>query len=102
MRARLRLYDTIAPIARLARAHAYDDPLFEQSLTRARATFVEQVRRQFAPEIAADPGEPDDLVALIDSLCSFESWDLQRSSLGRTNASIARTWMRALGELLNT
>ncbi len=97
--ARLRLYEAIAPIARLARARAYDQPAMAVPLARARSTFLEQIEVHFAPEVSAHPETPM-LVALIDALTSFESWDLQHTAHGRTAAEVRSGWRFGLGRLL--
>lgn len=99
--ARLRLYDAIAPIARLARARAYDQPGMAAPLARARATFVDQIRMHFSPEldgVATD--RADGVIALIDTVTSFESWDLQHSAHDRTGAQVRSSWCRGLTRLL--
>lgn len=99
--ARLRLFGTIAPIARLARARAYDHPHLAGVLARARATFIGQIREHFTPEIdLLGPAEADDIVELVDTMCSFESWDLQNSAHDRTEAQTARAWTWGITALL--
>jgi len=98
--ARLRLYEAIAPIARLARARAFDQPAMAVPLARARTTFVEQVRTHFAAELASSRDAPS-LVSLIDALTSFESWDLQHTAHGRTAAEVRSGWRYALSRLLD-
>jgi AcrR family transcriptional regulator len=94
--ARLRLYEAIAPIARLARARAYDQPAMAVPLARARTTLLDQIEVQFATEVAAHPM----LVALIDALTSFESWDLQHTAHGCTAAEVRSGWRYGLDRLL--
>lgn len=100
--ARVLLYDAIAPIGRLARARAYDQPTIAAPLARARGLLVDQIRAHFAPELhAGRVGDPDTLAALVDGLTSFESWDLQRQTHQRSNDDISRGWHIALRVLLD-
>lgn len=99
--ARLDLYAAIAPVARVARARALDVPRIAESLAAARALLAAQVRTHFGPEVTAlTPARGDDLVALLDALTSFESWDLLVTTHGRTRAQVRRAWLTALGALL--
>lgn len=99
--ARTRLYDAIAPIGRLARARAYDQPVIAEPLERARALFTDQTREQFATEISKLASEDaEQLVALIDSVTSFESWDLQTGHHKHSNQQVHAAWVFALTRLL--
>lgn len=101
-RARATLYDAIAPIARLARARAYDQPGLAAPLALARASFIDQIRVHFAPELAGlSAGEAASSVALVDSLTSFESWDLQHAAHRRTTPEVTESWRRGLDRLLD-
>lgn len=99
--ARARLYDAIAPIARLARARAYDQPSLAAPLALARASFIDQIRAHFAPELAGlSADDAAARVALVDSLTSFEAWDLQHTVHERTAAEVRTGWRDGLGRLL--
>ena len=90
--ARLTLYATIAPIARFARARASEQPQLAESLSLARAGFANQIRAHFQTELARlTPQRAGDLVSLIDTLTSFEAWDLQHSGHQRSNRLVRRT-----------
>lgn len=98
--ARLRLYEAIAPVARVARSRAVDAPRIAEGLTAARTQMARQARTHFAPEVTArTPARADDLVALIDSTTSFESWDLLTTTHARTAAQVRRAWTSALALL---
>lgn len=98
--ARLDLYEAIAPVARVARARALDAPAVARSLALARAQVAGQARTHLAPELAArTPARADDLVGLVDTLTSFEAWDLLASVHGRTRAQVRRAWTTALTAL---
>jgi AcrR family transcriptional regulator len=99
--ARVQLYDTVAPLSRLARARAFDLPEFAATVHQVRARLADQCRAHFAPELApSSPARRDDLVGVLASLTSFESWD-QLGDLGRTPRQIRRAWVRALGAVLS-
>ncbi len=90
---RMHLFKTIAPIGRLARARVYDHPQLEESLVRARALFAQQVRDHFARELdRLSKQDADDAAEVIDVVCSFEGWELQSHSHGRTDEQVRRTW----------
>ncbi len=98
--ARLDLYEAIAPVARVARARALDAPAIARSLAAARAQMAGQARTHLAPELATrTPARADDLVGLVDTLTSFEAWDLLVAVHGRTRAQIRRAWTTALDAL---
>lgn len=95
--ARLALYRSIAPIARLARMRAPEYPLIAESLTSTRATLLRQISRHFAPELAAlDRTEAGNVVALIDVLTSYESWDLMRVGSKLSERRIGAAWTTGL------
>lgn len=99
--ARIALYGSIAPVARLARARALVQPRIAQTLDGTRLSFSTQARAHFAIELGARPGtEVGDIVDLVDTLTSFESWDLLRSTKGRTDRQIRRSWVRGVAEIV--
>lgn len=99
--ARLALYRSIAPIARLARMRAPEYPLIAESLTGTRARLIRQVRRHFAPELAAlDRSDAGNLVALIDVLTSYESWDLMRTVSRLSERRIGASWTSGIRALV--
>lgn len=102
-RARVHLYEVICPIARLARARAFDHERMADALARARATFLTQVEEHFATELdRMDPARHDGVAASIDSLTSFESWDIQHRGHGRSLDQVRASWIDALTHLLAT
>ena len=99
--ARLRLYDAIAPIARLARAKAYDQPRVAAPLALARATFFDQIEAHFAQELATTTQDAaEERIALIDSLTSFESFDLQHTAHHRSRPKVRASWLYGVARLL--
>ena len=98
--ARLLLYDTTAPVARLARARAPENEVIRATLHEVRARLSDQVAAHLAPELAPlPPAGADDLVAVVAALTSFETWDLLIDA-GRTRRQIQRAWIAALRALL--
>jgi AcrR family transcriptional regulator len=101
--ARLELFETTAPIARVARRRAAEHERIAETLAGVRRNLAEQARRHFAVELAGRPAaERDDLVWLVDSLTSFEAWDLLHSAHGRSRHQIRRAWVRGVGRLVTS
>jgi TetR/AcrR family transcriptional regulator of autoinduction and epiphytic fitness len=99
--ARIALYRTVGSAARLARARALDHPVLAQHLARTRRLLARQLRLHFADELRVLPRPAaDDLVGLIDTLTSFESWDLLRATHDRSDRLIRRAWVDGLARLL--
>lgn len=101
--ARLDLYETIAPIARMARLRAADQPRIAASLAETRRRFTEQVRRHFEPDLrGCGRAEADDRIALVDACTAFEAWDLLRGTHERGRRLIRRAWLLGLRAVLAT
>ncbi|WP_436792585.1 TetR/AcrR family transcriptional regulator [Actinospongicola halichondriae] len=99
--ARLALYEAVAPVARLARARAYDQPLIAERLTEVRKSFVRQIRDHFAAELEAlSPARAEDTAHLVDASTSFETWDLLSTTHDRTGRQIRRAWIDGIAALL--
>ena len=99
--ARLELYEAIAPIARLARLRAPEQPPIADTLAEMRRRFLGQVREHFGPELGSlVASEAEDVAAVIDALTSFEAWDLLRIGHGRSRQRIGRIWRHALDAAL--
>jgi AcrR family transcriptional regulator len=100
--ARLALYDATAPIARLARARALDHDPLAGALASTRDRLTRQIASHFDPDLARlGRAERTDRVALIDTLTSFESWDLLATAHGRSPARIRRAWTTGLAAVLD-
>jgi AcrR family transcriptional regulator len=106
---RIELYGRIAPTARAALQVAPTAPLIAEMVRLRRTQLTEQVRQQFAPELAgladdkADDGADgaaDDLVAAIDVLCQFEALDSLLVDRDFSAIRTRRVLVRALGALL--
>lgn len=101
VRARVRLYDRIAPVARLGRSRAVDNEALDAELLASRRALADQVRRHFAPELSAlRPAERDDLASVLAATVSIEAWEHLRDVHQRSDVQIARAWRRALRSLL--
>lgn len=98
--ARQRFYETIDPMARLARAQALTVPELDEALGRVRATLTDQLSEHFVGELAAErPARRREVVALVAALTSYESWEqLHRQGLDR--AAVARAMRLGVERLL--
>ena len=92
--ARLTLYEAIAPIARMARVRAADQPRIADTLAETRWRQRDQLGTHFAPDLR-DLGrsEADDRLDLVDALTAFEAWDLLQGAHGRSRHRIRRAWL---------
>lgn len=100
--ARLRLHETIAPVARMVRTKMADEPALAAQLHRVRRLQAAQARTTFAPELAErGAAARDDLVGTVVTLTSFEAWDHLTGDLGRTPRQIRRAWLTSLRTLLS-
>lgn len=99
--ARLALYAATAPLARVARARALDHEPLSESLAATRRDLSRQIAEHFGPELAGlGRADRSDVIALVDALTSFESWDLLHTTQGRSSARIQRAWVVGLERLL--
>ena len=103
VKARVTLWESVAPTARLGRSRAFEEPALAVVLHDLRTNLADQIRRHFAPELALLPAATgDDIVALTATLTAFESWDHQQGDLDRSPVQIRRAWRRALTALWAT
>lgn len=101
VKARVRLYHTIFPLARLGRSRAFDNPELDAQLRQSRRGLADQVRRHFATDLAPlRLAERDDLAGLLAAMVSIEAWEHLRELHGRSDAQIARAWRRGLRSLV--
>lgn len=99
--ARALLYERTWPVARFGRARSFDQPHFAAALHEVRMRLREQAREQFATELSGlGPAARDDLVGVVSTVSSFESWEHLRRDLGRSPQQIRRAWRDALSALL--
>lgn len=97
---RQRFYETIEPMARLARAQALTVPELDEALGRVRATLSDQLSEHFAAELMGlRPSRRRELVAVVAALTSYESWEqLRRQGLDR--AAVGRALRTGVERLL--
>jgi hypothetical protein len=98
--ARQRFYETIDPMARLARAQALTVPELDDALGRVRATLADQLSEHFAVELGhLRPARRRELVAVVAALTSYETWEqLRRQGLDR--AAVGRAMRLGVERLL--
>ena len=100
--ARVDLYETSEPMARLVRLRAGQYTKVDELLHRVRATRADQVGQHFAPELGAmTKTVRDNTVCLVATLTSFESWDQARHDHRRSPLQIRRAWADAITKLLS-
>lgn len=97
VRGRLDVYEVIAGAARTGRWRAVDHPVLAESLATARRLWLRQVREVFSVELAVlPPAARHEHAALVDTITSFESWDLLGRAHELPRASIERLWCSTL------
>lgn len=99
---RLDLYEAIAPIARMARVRASEQPRIAETLAETRRFMTDQLRGHFAAELRdRKRTDASDRLAAVDALTAFEAWDLLQGTHGRRRHEIRRAWVTGLRALLN-
>lgn len=93
VRGRLDVYEVIAGAARTGRWRAVDHPVLADSLERARRLWLRQVREVFAMELSplGRTGRHE-IAALVDTITSFEAWDLLGRAHQLSRPAIERAW----------
>ena len=67
-----------------------------------RGVMVNQVREHFAPELRPlTASQRDDVVALVATLTSVESWEQFRHAYHRSPLQTRRAWAHAIDTILN-
>lgn len=100
--ARTELYDTIAPVARLARSRSLDHPHLAGNLHDMRHRLAEQIRTHFAPELETmETTAGDEVVLVLATTTSFESWDQLAHDFELSPADIRRAWTTAVTSMLS-
>lgn len=99
---RFELFEQIAPVARLMRSFASKDDAMGTLLATSRSLGRRQIAQLFESELSEmAAGRSEEILAVIDVLCSFESGDLFRWDLNMpTDRSIAAIH-RAISGLLD-
>ena len=101
--ARVELFEAAGPLLQLGRQRALDHPPIAEGIARSRHQLAEHARRSFAPESRVlSPTEAANLVAMIDTIASPESFDLLRAAHSRSRRQIARIWTRLITALVDT
>lgn len=98
---RTRLYETIAPVRRMAIRLAPRSRPIAAELARANAVLRAHLAELFAPELAAlAPGPQADALEALDALTSWETWDRLRGAQGlEADEAAAVVTTTALGVL---
>lgn len=99
--ARLRLYETAEPFARMFRIRAVEHENARANLESLYRNYVGQIRVQFHIELTElDDEQANRVVAVAASLTSFESWDLLRRYHDMDHEEIFTAWTTSLSALL--
>ncbi len=98
---RMNLFETIAPVRRIAQLRATSQPIIATELEKARAVQRRQLERQFANELdRLDASDRRETMAAADVLTSFESYDLLRRAQGLSLARASEAMRRGLRALI--
>lgn len=99
---RVRLLEGMGEVGRVARALATRQPLVLAELARVRGTLRRQVVHLFAPELdALPPADRAAVVAAVDVVTSWESFDLLRNDQGLPRSEATTAMATALTRLLD-
>ncbi len=98
---RFELFDALAPVARLMRLMASEAPAIGVELTRNRGLARQQIKWLFGPELdLMSPDHAEEVLGVIDVLCSFESGELFVGDLHFTQSRSIDAIRRVLTVLL--
>lgn len=98
---RLDLYDAAAPVARVGRMRAPLHPVLLDHLRDNAARTCEQVRRHFAPELAALPaGRRNAVTEAVGGALAMEAMELYRFVRGLTRDETGAVLRETIGALL--
>jgi AcrR family transcriptional regulator len=98
---RLTWFDNLGPIARMSRMMAATSDIASIRLSESRAQARQRIRWLFATELDSMPADrADDVMALIDVLCSFEAGDLFQMDMGLDDDRVTSLLSLALGRFL--
>lgn len=95
--ARILLFEAIGPAARAARVLAHRHPIVAAQIHGSRSYLRRQIGRLFEPELE---GDRSTLLATIDALCSFETYDLLRHEQGLSRPATEAALVGTLEALL--
>ncbi|HVM52204.1 MAG TPA: TetR/AcrR family transcriptional regulator [Acidimicrobiales bacterium] len=93
---RVRMHEAAGGAARAARACAHRHPVIAAQLEDARRYLRRQIIRLFEPEAGDQPA----LLAVLDALCSFETYELLRHGNGLSTARTEAALVEAMTALL--
>lgn len=97
------LFETVAPIRRIARLRASHQPIIADELRRTRELLGKQVEEHFATELGAmAPETRRTTLSAADVLTSFDGFDVMRSSQGLRPEQIAEVLRTGLGALFRS
>ena len=100
--ARVSVYERVQGTARMGRSRAVDHAEIAASLGEARRRWSAQVRMVFAAELEGrSAAEARDVAAMVDTIASFESWDLLTTAHGMPRRSLESHWRAALAGVLS-
>jgi len=103
IRHRSDLFEAVAATARLTRTLAPAQPILQAELTTTRVRLRTNLKRVFARELEAMPAESAaDVLATLDVLTSFESYELMRHDQALSKPRTARALRRTMTLLLAT
>jgi AcrR family transcriptional regulator len=98
---RLRLFRSVAPAATVSRLEAPFHAALADGLRRSRAVLRAELAVLFRPELdAMDPDDADKVLAALDVLCSFESFELLRHDQALGLTRLRATLVHAVAALL--
>ena len=101
--ARLRLHEAVAPMVRAAMLRVRSNELIRERLVTARAQLRDQIAAMFAPELdALAAGPRREVLDAVDVLLGFDSMELLRPALGRSEAEARRVLERAVRAVLQS
>lgn len=101
VRTRIDLYEQAGPLMTMGRQRALDHQPMAAAVSRNRQLLADQTRAWFQPEIVGrTPAGSADLVALVDTLTSPESFEVMGAAHARSRRQISRAWTLGLASLL--
>jgi len=102
LRRRFDLFEAVAPIARLVRTLASEQELIRAELTNNRLLYRTQVQRMFTTELGRmDSERSARTLAILDVLCSFETYELLLDDQGLSRAEGMAALRSALSMLFS-
>jgi len=97
---RAKLFEEIGQVRRAAHAAALWRPEIADGLRQADDVSREWLETTFAPELAVAGRSRRELLAALDAVASWESWDRMRHTSGLSAPAARRSMMRAIHGLL--